>query len=381
MLQLCLLEYIKFGGLLSQKLEVALGAMMESPFWIGPKEPSYRSCCDEDGFVVQDFGYRSEDGHSCGKKDCSYGVPKQEGKSSLMANTIDLMSSALDLITGFAHSLSQEAEGCAPGDMTSGDLDLVFIGIAGAFSEYIPETVEFITPGAVGHALRCGTYLDWQLELGKVMEFHLVCLKSLLAICQGVNMTDHKDFTNPMAICGKKGTAELLAEDAAAEQHHKGFALGMNWGLLHQLDAAAELDIRRILLTMHIMARIGIKVMVKFPTFGLDHKDGNLNFFTEELFEADLSIEERAKHWIAVFSNFGSVEVMLFGDLHLQGTPQITAGDGGLLVYSSEGQGGRYTRAAEADSEQLEDSCQTICGSCESWRFSAQATSEDNSIF
>jgi len=43
--------------------------------------------------------------------------------------------------------------------------------------------------------------------------------------------------------------------------------------------------------------------------------------------------------------------------------------------------GGRHTRAAEADSEQLEDSCQTICGSCESWRFSAQATSEDNSIF
>jgi len=154
MLQFCLLEYIKFGGLLSQKLEVALGAMMESPFQIGPKEPSYRSCCDEDGFFVQNFEYRSEDGHSCGKKDCSYGVPKQEGKSSLMDNTIDLMSSALDLITGFAHSLSQEAEGCAPGDMTSGDLDLVFIGIAGAFSEYIPETVEFITPGTVGHALR-----------------------------------------------------------------------------------------------------------------------------------------------------------------------------------------------------------------------------------
>jgi hypothetical protein len=63
------------------------------------------------------------------------------------------MSSALDLITGFAHSLSQEAEACAPGDMTSGDLDLVFIGIVGAFSEYIPETMKLITPGAVGHAL------------------------------------------------------------------------------------------------------------------------------------------------------------------------------------------------------------------------------------
>ncbi len=36
--------------------------------------------------------------------------------------------------------------------------------------------------------------------------------------------------------------------------------------------------------------------------------------------------------------------------------------------------GGSYTRAAEADSQQLEDSCQTICGSCENWRFSAQAT-------
>jgi hypothetical protein len=36
-----------------------------------------------------------------------------------------------------------------------------------------------------------------------------------------------------------------------------------------------------------------------------DHKDGNLNFFTEELFEADLPIADRAKHWIAVFSNFG----------------------------------------------------------------------------
>jgi len=28
--------------------------------------------------------------------------------------------------------------------------------------------------------------------------------------------------------------------------------------------------------------------------------------------------------------------------------------------------GGRYSRAAEEDSEQLEDSCQPICGSCES---------------
>jgi hypothetical protein len=36
----------------------------------------------------------------------------------------------------------------------------------------------------------------------------------------------------------------------------------------------------------------------------------------------------------------GSGEVMLLGDLHLQiWTQQITAGDGGLLVYSSEGQG------------------------------------------
>ncbi len=56
-------------------------------------------------------------------------MPKQ-GKYSLMANTIDPMSSALDLIIGFAHSLRQKAEGCAPGDMTSGDLDVVLIGIA-----------------------------------------------------------------------------------------------------------------------------------------------------------------------------------------------------------------------------------------------------------
>lgn len=38
-----------------------------------------------------------------------------------------------------------------------------------------------------------------------------------------------------------QGIAELLAEDAVAEQHHKGFTLGMNWGLLHQLDAAGLL--------------------------------------------------------------------------------------------------------------------------------------------
>ncbi len=37
----------------------------------------------------------------------------------------------------------------------------------------------------------------------------------------------------------------------------------------------------------------------------VDHKDGNLNFFIEELFEADLPIADRAKHWIDVFSNFG----------------------------------------------------------------------------
>jgi hypothetical protein len=41
---------------------------MESAFQIGPKEPSYQSCC-EDGFAqVQDFGYKSEDGHSCGNR-------------------------------------------------------------------------------------------------------------------------------------------------------------------------------------------------------------------------------------------------------------------------------------------------------------------------
>jgi hypothetical protein len=64
----------------------------------------------------------------------------------------------------------------------------------------------------------CGTYLDWQLELGKVMEFHLVCLKSLLAICQDVNMTDHKDFTNPMAICGKKVTVDTQNAQQAGAQ-------------------------------------------------------------------------------------------------------------------------------------------------------------------
>jgi hypothetical protein len=39
------------------------------------------------------------------------------------------MSSALDLIIGFAHSLSQKSEGCAPGDMTSRDLVVVLISI------------------------------------------------------------------------------------------------------------------------------------------------------------------------------------------------------------------------------------------------------------
>jgi hypothetical protein len=33
----------------------------------------------------------------------------------------------------------------------------------------------------------------------------------------------------------------------------------------------------------------------------------------------------------------GSGEVMLLVDLHLQGTSQIIAGDGGLLVYLSQG--------------------------------------------
>jgi hypothetical protein len=35
----------------------------------------------------------------------------------------------------------------------------------------------------------------------------------------------------------------------------------------------------------------------------------------------------------------GSGEVMLLVDFHFWGLPQITAGDAGLLVYSSEGQG------------------------------------------
>ncbi|KAH8958955.1 hypothetical protein BDL97_06G054600 [Sphagnum fallax] len=149
-LELCLLEYIKLGGLLSQKLQVALEAMMkEANLQIGPEQPNYHTCCDEDEFVqVQDFGYRSEHGH-----ECDYSVPKQEDKSGLVASALHLMSSALDFITGFAYKLSQEAEGCAPGDMTSGDLHLVFLGITGAFSKYIPESVDVITPGAVGHAL------------------------------------------------------------------------------------------------------------------------------------------------------------------------------------------------------------------------------------
>ncbi len=55
-------------------------------------------------------------------------MPKQ-GKSSSIGNTTDPMSSALDLIIGFAHSLSQKSEGCAPGDMTSRDLVVVLISI------------------------------------------------------------------------------------------------------------------------------------------------------------------------------------------------------------------------------------------------------------
>jgi len=50
---------------------------------------------------------------------------------------------------------------------------------------------------------------------------------------------------------------------------------------------------------------VGRRHSVLTLVYFTDHKDGNLNFFTEELFEVDLSIEEQAKHWIAVVSNFG----------------------------------------------------------------------------
>jgi hypothetical protein len=58
---------------------------------------------------------------------------------------------------------------------------------------------------------------------------------------------------------------------------------------------------------MHILSQfssVGQRHCVLISLCFANHKDGNLNFFTEELFEADLPIADWAKHWITIFSNF-----------------------------------------------------------------------------
>jgi hypothetical protein len=60
----------------------------------------------------------------------------------------------------------------------------------------------------------------------------------------------------------------------------------------------------------HILSQfssVGRRHCVLTSLYFADHKDENLNFFTEELFEVDLPIVDRAKQWIVVFSNFGEI--------------------------------------------------------------------------
>ncbi len=85
-------------------------------------------------------------------------------------------------------------------------------------------------------------------------------------------------------------------------------------GYLVRLYVAATTKTARILSMLYIPLVNAHAYFVLILKWWIKRLCSNLNLlcrpqgmeivFTEELFEADLSVEERAKHWIALFSNF-----------------------------------------------------------------------------
>lgn len=166
----CLWNYVNFRGVMNQKCEAALEAILnDSVLRKGLGESFDQTCWNgHDHASVQECWHGSD--HGCklgypignieresgtffsGRELCS-GSFWDEENSSLVGDILHLVHSALDFITEKAQKLQQEVEKAGLSEMTIEDLDNGLLGIVGAFHECIPSIGEVTEFGSIGHVL------------------------------------------------------------------------------------------------------------------------------------------------------------------------------------------------------------------------------------
>lgn len=160
LLATCLWNYVRHRGWLNQQCDAALESMlndatlrkgleecMDQTFCCGQgqeTEPVLRRPGSADGNIE-----RSSGTHCCGKG--LVDVPVwEEDHSTLIADVLHLMHSALTFITNKVRPLEEDSSSA---ELTREDIDDMWLGLIGSFHKCLPPAEEITAADSVGHVL------------------------------------------------------------------------------------------------------------------------------------------------------------------------------------------------------------------------------------
>jgi hypothetical protein len=157
---------------------------------------------------------RSSGTHFCGRELCIVPVWKED-HSTLVADVLHLMHSALNFIAEKARSAGQSFQDNLAADMTREDIDDLWLGLIGSFHQCLPCAGEITAADSVGHVLVFFTdmlYYEAETSISDIkLREYLEFLESLL-ISLLMEHTWRKSTSLPRSFdhkCGQNGTVGM----------------------------------------------------------------------------------------------------------------------------------------------------------------------------
>lgn len=228
----CLWNYVCHRGRMNQECEAALESMLnDATLRKGLEECMDQTYCYDQGQIqghesgqeidrVLKAGYpdgnieRSSGTHFCGKE--LYNVPVwEEDHSTLIADVLHLMHSALNFITEKVRSIGETFQDSLTAEMTREDIDDIWLGLIGSFHQCLPCAGEITVADSVGHVLVFFTdmlYYEAETTISdNRLREYLELLESLL-ISLLMEHSWRKSTSNPQLFdhkCGQNGTVDV----------------------------------------------------------------------------------------------------------------------------------------------------------------------------
>lgn len=227
----CLWNYVCHRGRMNQDCEAALESMLnDATLRKGLEECMDQTYCYDRGQghePVQETDRvlksgansdgnieRSSGTHFCGKG--LYNVPVwEEDHSTLIADVLHLMHSALNFITEKVRSMGDTFQDSLAADMTREDIDDVWLGLIGSFHQCLPCAGEITAADSVGHVLVFFTdmlYYEAESTISdNRLREYLELLESLL-ISLLLEHSWRKSTSNPQLFdhkCGQNATVDV----------------------------------------------------------------------------------------------------------------------------------------------------------------------------